>query len=580
MADKAQLISFVGFHEGGGLEGGFLVYHYEAGTTTLKNVWTDRDKVTPAAQPVVSDAQGVAYFFADGLYKFVILNAEDTGTLATFNDWNVVDVTLAEFAEGSAIASASTLVIPAAGRWFHVTGTTGATGISGTQHYIWLIFDSVVTLTHSASLILPDGRDYRTSPNAVLMFFNEGSDVWRLGGRVHYAGGVEGRKGVDLASAATIQLGADGDYFHLTGSATVSKISTRGAGSIVHLECDATPVFTHHATDLILMEQKNNIAKAGDVLTWISEGTLKWREVARATNLEYGRYFTGPAVVGSGSTVAHESDVTIASGQQLDHLHLYRRFTLDSGITITAGLQTMALTIMAEETITINGTISRVGAGSAGGAAGAADTAGVNGGDGRSQPGGAGGGGGGSTIAVGGAGGSGGSALSHGVVANAGGAGGVGGPTSTAGGNGGANVQITGFGIWRVVERYGGVGGAGGGGGGGGGTGGGAGGAGAAGGGALILIAPKIILGASSVLNTSGSAGANGSDAGSGSLGAGGGGGGGGAGNIWIFCRELTDNGATFTQGGGGGGTGGGVGFAGGTGSPGATGVKQIMVYK
>src|SRR3989304_1118388 len=56
---------------------GVKVYHTAAGTDTLKNVWTDEGKVTPAANPVVGDSRGVVSFYADGDYKFVIKDADD-----------------------------------------------------------------------------------------------------------------------------------------------------------------------------------------------------------------------------------------------------------------------------------------------------------------------------------------------------------------------------------------------------------------------------------------------------------------------------------------------------------------------
>ena len=56
---------------------GVKVYHTAAGTDTLKNVWTDEGKVTPAANPVVGDSRGVVSFYADGDYKFVIKDAND-----------------------------------------------------------------------------------------------------------------------------------------------------------------------------------------------------------------------------------------------------------------------------------------------------------------------------------------------------------------------------------------------------------------------------------------------------------------------------------------------------------------------
>lgn len=58
------------------LSGG-LVYSYEAGTTTPKALYTDRDKTSPATNPVVLDTYGRAEVYGDGLYKLVVHDADD-----------------------------------------------------------------------------------------------------------------------------------------------------------------------------------------------------------------------------------------------------------------------------------------------------------------------------------------------------------------------------------------------------------------------------------------------------------------------------------------------------------------------
>lgn len=69
---------------GSALSGG-KVYTYTAGTLTSKTTWTDIDKSTPAANPVVLDANGRAQIYADGNYKFVVDDSSDN-TLYTWDD--------------------------------------------------------------------------------------------------------------------------------------------------------------------------------------------------------------------------------------------------------------------------------------------------------------------------------------------------------------------------------------------------------------------------------------------------------------------------------------------------------------
>src|SRR3990167_3138871 len=67
---------------------GVQVYHYEAGTTTTKNVWTDRGKTTVASQPHVGDSHGFAWFYGDGLYH---LRVTDKNGILLY-DWDNVNI--------------------------------------------------------------------------------------------------------------------------------------------------------------------------------------------------------------------------------------------------------------------------------------------------------------------------------------------------------------------------------------------------------------------------------------------------------------------------------------------------------
>jgi hypothetical protein len=271
--------------------------------------------------------------------------------------------------------------------------------------------------------------------------------------------------------------------------------------------------------------------------------------------LDGGMIYKGPTSTGTGATAAHEGTVTISASQALSGIHFYTDFTLDAGDTLTIADNAGRLCIVATGTITINGTIDGIGAGGSGGPTTLPNQDGREGGDGTSQPGGGGGGG---SACIGGDGGNGGHAV-----------GGRGGDIFVAGAQGQDNTGA----LVGIAHPYGIYGGGGGGAGGGGDAPTENGGAGGNGGASIVLIAPNVILGAASVLQTSGANGASGVA----TVGGGGGGGGGGsAGNVYVFCRSFTDNGATFTQtagtaGGGSGGTGGGA--------AGRAGVKQINIY-
>lgn len=67
---------------------GFKLYHYEAGTATLKNLYSDENLQTTVAQPLVADSKGVVQFWALGDYKFVIDDANDV-TKYTWDDQDI-----------------------------------------------------------------------------------------------------------------------------------------------------------------------------------------------------------------------------------------------------------------------------------------------------------------------------------------------------------------------------------------------------------------------------------------------------------------------------------------------------------
>lgn len=88
---------------------GVKLYHTAAGTDTLKNVWTDEGKVTPAANPVVGDSSGMVSFYADGDYKFVIKDTNNV-TLYTWDNIKITSdtATMWEGNAGTAYPSAAT----------------------------------------------------------------------------------------------------------------------------------------------------------------------------------------------------------------------------------------------------------------------------------------------------------------------------------------------------------------------------------------------------------------------------------------------------------------------------------------
>ena len=89
--------------------------------------------------------------------------------------------------------------------------------------------------------------------------------------RLHWA------KGADIASAATLVPGVDGNFFHVTGTVTVTAITSAVAGSILGLRFAASLTLTHNGTSLILPTSANIVTVANDTAVFVSEGAGNWR---------------------------------------------------------------------------------------------------------------------------------------------------------------------------------------------------------------------------------------------------------------------------------------------------------------
>lgn len=562
---NAQFCTLGPFFDAGALMTSAKLYHYQAGTSTLKDIWSDRGEVTTLAQPFVSDANGVFAFFADGLYKLVVTDANDV-VKYTWDNVLIQDFLNPSFSKGYAIASASTIAVGPES-FFHITGSVDINTITGSTPMVWLCFDGTLSLNYSANLLTPGSVNLSVQAGDVVFLLNEGAGVWRVAGQISNTLLVN-------RTTATVKV-SDGRTNTVTTpllvTATTTNTPAAGIGTGLKMQAqsaDETPsdfgAVQFAASDVTAGSEDTYfdvlLRVAGAALTscyrWAATGAFKGifthANTADRTYTLPDYSFTlmdplrGPSSCGSGSTRTHEGSVTVSSNGNYSGIHFYTDFTLNSSVTMTIPAGSGRLVIIATGTITINGTISGVGGGFSAYSATAFGT---------SQPG---GGGRGSVAGTGGN--TGCPVVFHGLTIQTGGAGGV-----VPSGAGTAGTQVTGSSVMPIVAPLLCFGGAPGGDGG---IDGGAAGVGGRGGASIVLIAPTIILANTATLNTSG--GAGGAAAANN-----GGGGGGGAGNVYIVARSFTDNGATFTQTGGTG-TAGGAG----AGASGAAGIKQINVYQ
>jgi hypothetical protein len=87
-------------------------------------------------------------------------------------------------------------------------------------------------------------------------------------------------KGADVASATTLTLGTDGNYYVVTGTTTITSFATIGVGLKVVVCFTGILTLTHHATDLILPGGANITTAAGDCAIFVEYAAGDWRCVA------------------------------------------------------------------------------------------------------------------------------------------------------------------------------------------------------------------------------------------------------------------------------------------------------------
>lgn len=102
-------------------------------------------------------------------------------------------------------------------------------------------------------------------------------------------GRLKTAKGQDVASVDEITLGANGNYFDITGTTTINHINKTDwpAGTSVILQFDASVTVTHNASSpagteasILLAGGVDFSATPDDTLQLVYDGTT-WREVSR-----------------------------------------------------------------------------------------------------------------------------------------------------------------------------------------------------------------------------------------------------------------------------------------------------------
>jgi len=140
-------------------------------------------------------------------------------------------------------------------------------------------------------------------------------------------------KGADVASANALTLGADGNYFDITGTTAITSIGTLGVGRIVKLHFDGALTLTHHATDLVLPGAANITTAAGDEAEFFEYATGDWR----CTNYQY--ISSIPVIFSEGTWTPTIQDTTFSDAEGQTYTAQIGRYSrVGSTVTITGTL--------------------------------------------------------------------------------------------------------------------------------------------------------------------------------------------------------------------------------------------------
>lgn len=247
---------------------------------SLKNDGTSLVTIDPNSSEQINDSTTIVLAPGDG-----------GDVICDGTEWSYTgNVALKQWNKGADKASATALDISAVdGNYFDVTGTTTITSITTTGFIgsvIKLHFDGALTLTHDATnLILPAGVNILTVAGDEAELIEYASGDYRLTNYTRSDAQVQFSKGADVVSATALPILADGNYFDVTGTTTITSINTTNkVGTVIKLHFDAILILTNSAADLVLPGGENITTAAGDEAEFIefASGDFRCTSYTRA----------------------------------------------------------------------------------------------------------------------------------------------------------------------------------------------------------------------------------------------------------------------------------------------------------
>jgi hypothetical protein len=374
-ASTAKQVDFLlaGIEKDGDPCTGCKVYTYETGTTTAKATYLDRLKASAATNPIVLDSEGRAEIFADGLYKFVIKTAAD----ASYFDIDGLDygATGAQFVALSQYGSLEEAIADIGGTEtvliMDTTSTLNANLTIPTNVTLHVFsYDSIdlngKTLTMNGGIVAPPiewivGSTGTFTGSPIVQFYDPTwtastvtdsatpdykaiqlvgavlNSVSAITNKITFSNTVSFSKGADIPSAATLQLGADGNYFDVTGTTEISNISGRGAGTAIKLHFDDALTIINSA-NIENIGAVNITTATGDEAEFIEYDTSQWRMTTYSGHVAAS--FRGALVYNSGAQSAPDSLTTnvVFDSEAYDTDDIHSTVSNTERLTVPAGV--------------------------------------------------------------------------------------------------------------------------------------------------------------------------------------------------------------------------------------------------
>jgi len=260
-------------------------FFFETETTTKKTIYSDSGLSVSTANPALSDASGrMPEIFLDGIYAEE--QQDNSGTATGYDGvtlWTrdpIGDITEGQF---ESWLNDSTYNIPdiivGSDDEYYRSLSDGNQGNDPTTSVVsWemlrlgRVWNANITYGVGDSVYGSDGYLYLSKVSSNLNN-NPSSDTanWRPAANTRFV------KGADIASAATLTLGSDGNYFDITGSATIGAINTVGVDTIVKLHFDGALTLTYDSISFILPGAADITTAAGDEMEMVEFEAAKWR---------------------------------------------------------------------------------------------------------------------------------------------------------------------------------------------------------------------------------------------------------------------------------------------------------------